>query len=133
MSKRLFFGFLAGVLSLWFCAAICTTAWTNDLYTYRFCSERWFGALLHSFFILAVLLDLWFGRDIFNRSKVVTFLVLSSFCGLLYFSRVWPSVLAAFVRAPWAKEGERGPAMSAPSDYSLYTWEWDVGRRGVAN
>ena len=131
MSLRLFFGLLLGLLFFWFCAGVCTTLWTNQLYSFSYCEERWFGRLLHSFFILAIMLTLWFGRMTVKRFKLALILILLLFSSLLYISGVWPSILAAFVRAPWANENERGPTMSAPSDYSIYTWECEVGPKGV--
>ena len=132
MSPRLFLGLLPSLLFLWLCAGVFTTIVANGLVV-SFQPDRLLAALLHGFFISAILLTLWFGRATVGRFKIVIVLTLSLFCGLLYFSGAWSSMLAAFARAPWATENERGPAMSAPSDYSIYTWEWEVGPRGVRN
>ncbi len=130
MSSRLFLGLLPSLLFLWFCAGVFTTIVANGLVV-SFQPDRLLAALLHGFFISAIVLTLWFGRANVGRFKIVFVLTLSLFCGALYFAGLWPSMVAAFARAPWANGNEPGPAVSAPSDYSTYSWEWEVGPRGV--
>jgi hypothetical protein len=133
MYSRLFITLIFGLLILWLCAGIYTSLLTNDMYplAFRFCTERWFGALLHAVLFSAILLTLFLGRVYLKRFKFTVGAAFLSFLLLIYFLGMWPSMLAAFVRAPWAKEDERGPAISAASDYSLYAWEWEVGPSGV--
>jgi hypothetical protein len=74
---------------------------------------------------------MWFGRQYFRKYARTLFITFSLFLFLFYFLGIWSSLFAAFVRAPWGKEDESGPAISAPSDYSRYIWEWEVGPKGV--
>jgi len=106
---------------------LCTT----DLFAPAFYTHRWFGMLVHAAFFFTLVLILYFGRTPLNRFKFVAVATFSVFVLSIYFLNLWPSIIAAFVRAPWASENESGPVMSAPSDYALYAWEWEAGPRGV--
>jgi hypothetical protein len=133
MSTRLFLTLFLGLLVLWLGAAFCTTFWSNDMFPLQFpiCRERWFGAFLHGFFASALVLTLIIGRRYLGKSAITLVVAATSFLLIIYFLGLWPSMLAAFMRAPWAKEGERGPAISAANEYAWYTWEWEVGPSGV--